>query len=176
MFWLKFLSKMIKLLHSGKDPSNLAAGFSLGAIIGLTPMMSLHNLGVFLIILLFDTNIPAAFFGIFVFSGFAYLLDPFFHNLGYYLLVEVEALRPFWTTLYNIPIAPLTRFYNTVVLGSLVVALLGQLPIYFGFKTLVNLYRKHYAAKIQQLKIVQLFKGSNLVQLYYKIKEMGVKL
>jgi len=176
VFWLKFLSKFITLLHSENEPRHLAAGFALGAIIGLTPMMSLHNLAVFLIILLFDTSIPAAFFAIFLFSGFAYLLDPFFHRLGYYLLVEVEALRPFWTTLYNIPIAPLTRFYNTVVLGSFVIAILGQLPLYFGFKALVKFYRTRYADKIQQLKLVQFIKGSNMVQFYYKIKSTGVKL
>jgi uncharacterized protein (TIGR03546 family) len=115
------------------------------------------------------------FLGIFVFNAFAFLFDPLFHSLGYYLLVEVEPFRSFWVYLYNIPIAPLTRFYNTVVLGSFVVSLITVVPTYFLFKHGVRIYQERYAVKIQQLKIVQAVKGSNLVQLYYKIKSMGVQ-
>ncbi len=170
MFWFNFLAKLIKVLHSGEEPKHLAAGFALGSIIGLTPLLSLHNLVIFCLIFLLDVSIPAATFSICVFSLFAYLLDPVFHNIGYFLLVKVEMLRPFWTYLYNIPIAPLTKFYNTVVMGSLVSSLVLFLPVYFGFKELVKQYQKHLAAKINQWKIVKVIKGSSIVQLYQKIK------
>lgn len=174
MFWIKFISKLITLLHSGKDPRHLAAGFALGAIIGLTPLLSLHNLLVFLAIFFFNVSIPAALFSIFVFSGFAYLLDPVFHNLGYYLLVEATPLASFWTYLYTIPWIPLTRFYNTVALGSLVMAGCAVLPIYLAFKHGVKFYQIHWAEKVRQLKVVQIVKGSSVVQFYYKVKSWGV--
>src|SRR5690606_33146185 len=101
MFWLNFIFKLIKTLHSKEEPHNIALGFALGSIIGLTPLLSLHNLLVFCIILVLNVSIPAAFFGIFCFGCFAYFFDPQFHSLGYYLLVEVEALQPVWTYLYN---------------------------------------------------------------------------
>ncbi|HYH02746.1 MAG TPA: TIGR03546 family protein [Bacillota bacterium] len=173
MLWFKFLSKLIKILHSGEDPRQVAAGFALGAIIGLTPILTLHNLAIFILILLLNVSISAAFFGILVFSAFAYLLDTQFHVLGSYILTQIPALQPFWTQLYNMPIAPLTRFYNTVVMGSFVSALIALIPIYFATKHFILLYRTHLAQRVNNLKIVQIIKGSNLVQFYQKIKSMG---
>jgi uncharacterized protein (TIGR03546 family) len=174
MLGMEFIPKLIKILHSGEDPRQLAAGFALGAIIGLTPLFALHNLVVVVLILLLNVSISGAFFGFALFSVFAYLFDPQFHQVGYYILVELKSLKPFWTYLYNVPIAPLTRFYNTVVMGSLVVSLTAFTPIYFGAKHFILLYQKHLAARINNLKIVQIIKGSGLVRLYQRIKSMGV--
>lgn len=170
MFWLNFIFKLIKTLHSKEAPHNLAIGFALGSIIGLTPLLSLHNLLVFIIILVLNVNISAAFFGIFFFDCFAYLFDAQFHNLGYFLLVKLEFLKPIWTYLYNIPIAPLTKFYNTVVLGSLLVSLVTFLPVYFGFKQIVKIYQLKVASKVNQWKIMKIIQGNNLYQMYQKIK------
>lgn len=170
MFWLNFIFKLIKTLHSGEEPHHMAAGFALGSIIGLTPFLSLHNLFVFIIILTLNVSISAAFFGIFFFGCFSYMFDAQFHDLGYFLLVKVEFLKPIWTYLYNIPIAPLSRFYNTVVLGSLMVSLITLFPVYWGFKQVVKCYRANFAAKVDQLKIMKIIQGNNLYQIYQKIK------
>lgn len=145
-------------------------GFALGTIIGLTPSRALHNLIVFILILIGNVSIPAAFFAIFLFSCFAHFLDPLFHGLGYFLLVEIEFLQPVWTYLYNIPIAPLTRFYNTVVLGSLVVSLAIFFPVYWGFKQIVILYREKMAEKVSRFKIMQIIKANKLFQMYQRVK------
>ena len=170
MFWLNFIFKLISVLQSGKDPRNIAGGFALGMVIGLTPILSLHNLIIALVILVLDVSIPAALFAIFIGLGFAYIFDPQFHALGYFLLVQVTALKPFWTQLYNLPIAPLTKFYNTVVLGSLVSGLVLLYPIYFGFKLIVKWYQLHLAEKVARLRIVQIINGNSLIQLYNRIK------
>lgn len=170
MFWLNFIFKLIKTLHSGEEPHHLAAGFALGSIIGLAPFLTLQNILVFVAILIFNVSIGAAFFGIFFFGCFAYLFDAQFHSLGYFLLVKAEFLKPLWTYLYNIPIAPLTKFYNTVVLGSLVVSLLLLFPVYLGFKQLVKVYRSKLAAQVDKFKIMQIIKGNKLFQIYQKIK------
>ena len=170
MFGLNFIFKLIKIFHSKEEPHNIALGFALGSIIGLTPFRSLHNLLVFILILLLDVSIPAALFGIFFFSCFAHLCDPLFHNLGYFLLVEVKFLEPVWTYLYNIPVAPLTKFYNTVVLGSLVISLAAFFPVYLGFKQMVKLYQAKVADKANKLKIVQILKANKIFQMYRKIK------
>jgi len=170
MFWLNFLGKIFKLLHSDKTPRHLAAGFALGSIIGLTPFLSLHNLVIFCLIFLLNVSIPAATFAMFVCELFAYLFDPFFHEVGYNLLVKVEFLKPFWTQLYSMPIAPLTKFYNTVVLGSFVTSLITFIPVYFAFKYFVIYYRLHLAEKVENLKIVKIISGSNLFQLVKKVQ------
>ena len=170
MFWLNFIFKLIKTLHSGEEPHHIAAGFALGSIIGLAPFLTLQNILVFIAVLIFNVSIGAAFFGIFFFGCFAYLFDAQFHSLGYFLLVKAEFLKPLWTYLYNIPVAPLTKFNNTVVLGSLVASLLLLLPVYLGFKQLVKVYRSKLAAKVDKFKIMQIIKGNKLLQIYQKIK------
>lgn len=170
MFLLNFIFKLIKALQSKEEPHNIAMGFALGTIIGLTPFQSLHNLFVFILILICNVSIPAALFAVFFFSFFAHFLDPQFHSLGYYLLVKIEFLKPVWTYLYNIPIAPLTKFYNTVVLGSLVVSLATFFPVYWGFKQIVKLYRVKMADKVNRFKIMQIIKANKIFQMYQKIK------
>jgi len=170
MFWLNLIFKLIKTLHSSNEPRHIAAGFALGSIIGLTPLLSLHNLIVFLIIIALNVSIPAAIFSIFFFSCFAYLFDAQFHNLGYYLLVQLEFLKPVWTYLYNIPIAPLTKFYNTVVLGSLVTSIVLFFPIYLFFKQIAGFYQSKLAPTVNRFKIIKLIQGNSLYQMYQKIK------
>ncbi|HBR28803.1 MAG TPA: DUF2062 domain-containing protein [Firmicutes bacterium] len=170
MVLMKFCSKLFKTLHSKEDPHNIALGFALGSIIGLTPFFSLHNFFVMILILALNVSISSAFFGALFFSYFAYLLDPLFHQLGYFLLVDITWLQSFWTYLYNIPIAPLTKFYNTVVLGSLVVSLTTFFPVYFGFKQIVTFYRAKMASKVNNLKIMQIMKANKFFQMYQKVK------
>lgn len=167
---MNFIFKLIKALHSKEEPHNIALGFALGSIIGLTPLWSLHNFFVFILILILNVSIPAAFFGIFFFSCFAYFFDPLFHHLGYFLLVEATCFKPIWTYLYNIPIAPWTKFYNTVVLGSLVVSLGAFYPVYLGFKQMVRFYQTRLADRVNQLKMVQIVKTNKIFQMYQKIK------
>ena len=60
MIVLKFLSKLFKALRSGDSPGQLAGGFALGMIIGLTPLWSLHNLLVVILIIIIKVNISMA--------------------------------------------------------------------------------------------------------------------
>ena len=99
---------------------------------------------------------------------------PSFHELGRILLTQVAFLRPIWTYLYNMPIAPLTRFYNTVVMGSSVSALLLFYPVYLGFKQVVHLYRSHLQARVERWRIMKLIKANSLYQWYHKIRSLGV--
>jgi len=134
------------------------------------PGMTIQSIVVFCLILLLNVNIPAAFFGVALFSAFAFFLDPLFHELGYYLLTQIKGLIPLWTALYNMPIAPLTRFNNTVVMGSLVTSLVMFLPIYFGFKRLVLYYRAHWAEKVERWHVMKVIKGSTLIQNLSKLR------
>ena len=173
MFFLKLLGKLFKALRSDASPGQIASGFVLGMILGLTPFWSLHNLFVILLIILIRVNISMAIFSFLLFSAFAYLLDPLFHSFGYWLLVDVGFLRGFWTWCYNQPLVALTNFNNTIVLGSLVVALLLVLPAFPLVKRAVVFYREKIDHRIQKLKIIQALKGSKLYSLYQKISNLG---
>jgi uncharacterized protein (TIGR03546 family) len=168
MTGIKLVAKLIKALRSNASPGQIAWGFALGMIIGLTPLWSLHNAFLVVIILIFNVNLAMSIFAFLLFSLFAWALDPYFHQLGYYLLVDVEALRDFYIAMYNAPVIGLSRFNNTVVMGSLFTAILALIPVVPFLSRFVLFYREKIDPKITKLKIVQLIKGSKLYGLYEK--------
>jgi uncharacterized protein (TIGR03546 family) len=109
-----------------------------------------------------------------LFSLFAFVFDPVFHHLGYILLVQTDALSGLWTALYNAPIAPLTRFNNTVVLGSLLTAVILSFPVYFSMSRFVIAYRTTLGARMEQWKIFQILSKNFIVRWYLKIRDLGV--
>ncbi|MBN1895251.1 TIGR03546 family protein [bacterium] len=170
MIFIKLFSKLIKILKSGDSPSQIAWGFALGSIPGLTPLFCLHNAAVLFLLLVLNVNFGAALLALAVFSLFAWLLDPMFHAVGYWALAQIPALQPLWTSLYNAPVAPLTRFNNTVVMGSFLVSLVLLLPVFFLFRALVLKYRNSWDDKIEKWKIVKAVKASKFYDLYMKVK------
>jgi uncharacterized protein (TIGR03546 family) len=174
MFWLKLIANFIKILREGQTPTQVAGGFALGSILGLSPMLTLQGLVVWLVILILDVNLSAATLALLVFSLIAFIFDPPFHHLGYFLLVNIDGLKGLWTTLYNAPIAPLTRFNNTVVIGSFVCAVILFPLFYFGMKKFVVAYRTTVGARIEKMKIYQVVSRSWIVQTYQRIRRMGV--
>lgn len=173
MFWLKIIRDFLSVLRAGQTPNQIAGGFALGSILGLSPMFTLQGAFVWLVLLAINVNLSAGLLALTVFSLFAFLLDPLFHSFGYWLLVQLDPLRPLWTTLYNAPIAPLTRFNNTVVMGSFVAALVAFVPVFIGMKKFVLAYRAHVHARVEKWKIYQVVKRSLLVRWYEKLRDMG---
>jgi uncharacterized protein (TIGR03546 family) len=173
MFWLKLVTNFIKILREGQTPAQVAGGFALGAILGLSPMFTLQGLAVWLVILVLDVNLSAATFSLGLFALIAYVFDPIFHRLGYFLLVDIHGLRGLWTALYNAPIAPLTRFNNTVVLGSFISAFILFLPIYFGMKKFVLAYRATLGVKMHKFKVYQIIDRSSLIKWYRRVRDLG---
>ncbi len=172
MFLLQLLSKLIKVLRAGESPGLIAGGLTLGFFLGLTPFGTLHSLIGLLVALLTKVNLAAVFWGMFVFSGVAYLVDPFFHDLGYFVLVEVSFLKELWTALYNMPVVPFTRFYNTVVMGSTLVALVLMAPVHVAARKGVEAYRARWADRLRKAKLVKAFKGSFVFKWYVRIRDL----
>lgn len=173
MFVIQFFAKLLKILRSAASPGQIAGGFVLGMIIGLTPVMSLHNLIVLLLIVVLNVNMAMAIFSFGVFSAVAYLADPLFHSFGYFLLADLTSMKGFYTTLYNIPVIALSRFNNTVVMGSLVSSLILLVPVYLLTIKGVVFYRKNIDPQFQKWKIVKVVKGSKFYSIYEKVKVWG---
>jgi len=173
MFGIEILAKLIKILRSGASPNQIAAGFVIGMIIGLTPFWTLHNLILIVILILLNINIGTAIYSFVLFSAVAYLADPLFHSFGYFLLVDLSSLKNLWTYLYNFPVIALSRYNNTVVAGSLAVALLLAFPLFFLAISGIKYYRENIDQKIAKWKIVQVVKGSKIYSFYEKIKNLG---
>lgn len=173
MFILKLLAKMVKVLRSEAAPEQIAGGFILGMIPGLTPFWSLHNVVVLLLIILLRVNVAAALFALAVFSALAYPLDPLFNQLGYSVLVNLPMLHGLWTALYSMPIIAFANLNNTIVMGSLISSLVFLWPVYVLSKSGVVLYREKVDKKIQRWKIIKIVKSSKIYTFYMKLKKLG---
>jgi len=163
---------LIRIIHSETDPRQISLGFALGMIPGLTPLTSLHNLLVLLAILFFRVNIGAAMLSWGVFKILAYALDPLFHRIGLFLLTGVAFLQGLWTTLYNAPLVPYTRFNNSIVMGSLVFSLFAFYSVYWGGRFMVVKYRETLMERFNRLRIVQVFRASDLYKWYSRYSKL----
>lgn len=175
MIWLKILSKFIKAFRSGETPRQIALGFCFGFLLALMPFWTIQAILIFALLILLNINLAAGTVAFLLASIFflAHLLDPVFHSLGYFILTGIPVLQSVWEWLYNMPIAPLSRFNNSVVMGSFVGGLILTIPTYFGITKLVVAYRSGLEERIKKLKIVQLITGSKLFKTYEKIRDIG---
>ncbi|MFI5346336.1 MAG: TIGR03546 family protein [Elusimicrobiota bacterium] len=162
---LRLLKDVLLALHGGTEPRHLAAGFALGAALGLVPKGNLFAAGFFLLFFLFNVDKGMAFLSAGVFTGVGYALDPLANKIGWVLL-KTDALGGLWTALYDLPIIPLTRFNNTVVLGNLVLGLALYAPLYFGFLKALKLYDAHLHERVEKLPLIKSIKGFDLYQKY----------
>ncbi len=164
---------MVKVLRAGPSPAQIAGGFTLGMFLGLMPGFNFYRLVICVLILLVDVNLSAVILGWTVFSLFAYLLDPVFHDVGFVLLVNMHWLHGFWTALYNLPVFPISHFNNTVVLGSLVLSIFFAVPVYFLVRLGIIRYREKLDAQIQKMKLIKIIKGSKLFTIYTRVRRLG---
>lgn len=163
---LKQLFGLIKLLNSETGHNQIAAGVACGFILGMTPILSLQSLLVFIVIFFFRVQAGAAFIAAFFFAFIAWVFDPLFHYFGSFVLTA-PPLQGLWTSLYNMPLVPLTRFNNSVVMGSGVVAILLFPVIYWGTKKLVIKYRETVVARIKSTKFWKALQATSLYKWYY---------
>jgi uncharacterized protein (TIGR03546 family) len=166
MLLLKFLQSLVKALNSDGTPGQVAAGIALGAVFGLTPLLNLHNLVLFVLAIILNVSFPGVMLGWLVFLPVGFALDPVFDAVGRMLLVGTPALHAFWTWGYNTPLVALTNFNNTVVLGSVVVWAAALLPLFVLFRWLVAKYRATVYARLQRTRLFQAVKASKVYNLY----------
>lgn len=168
---MRYFAKLLKALASEASPGQIAGGVILGMIIGLTPFFSLHNLFIVMLILILKVNIGMALLSFTIFSGVAYLADPLFHSFGMWLL-ELESMQQTWTDMYNNEWWALTKFYNTVVIGSFTTALILSIPAFPLLKYGVLQYRKHIHAKVQKWKVIKAFKSTKFYSVYQTVNRV----
>lgn len=162
---LSIIFNLLKVLNSESDPSQISLAVCFSMVVGFTPFFSLHNIIIFLLVLLIRVNLSSFIIGTIIFSGVAYLLDSVFHKLGLLILTAVP-LEDFWTILYNVSILRLENFNNSIVMGSLVFATVSSVPLFFILNVLITKYRKNVLAWIEKFKIMQILKASKLYSLY----------
>ena len=164
--------KILKVLNSETHPAQISLGLCFSVIVAFTPKFSLHNIVIIFLILFFRINLSAFLLGGLLFTGVGALLDPLFHRIGLAVLTA-PALERLWTGFYNATMWRVQEFNNTVVMGSLLLALVLFGPLYFLFNGAVRYYRKNVYAHVQKLKLVQAIKGNDLYRKYQSLKDWG---
>lgn len=163
---LKLLQSLVKTLHSDGTPHQIAMGLALGAALGLTPLVNVHNVAVLVLLMLLNVSFGAGLLGWALFTPVGFLLDPLFHRIGRTLLLDTPALQPLFTAWDHTPLVPFTNFGNTVVLGSVIGWLMLFVPIYLLGRVAVVRYRTTYGARVQRWRIVQAVKASKVYDVW----------
>ncbi len=166
---LKLIQSIIRTLHSEGTPGQVALGMALGAVLGLTPLLNVHNLLVFAVIMLFNVSFGGGMLGWALFVPAGFLLDPVFDRIGASLL-QAPSLRPLWTAMYNTPLVPYTNFNNTVVLGSVAGWLVLAVPIFFAARYGVARYRATIGERVRQSKFYKAVTASKAYNWYQLIR------
>ena len=162
---LKLIQSMIKTLHSAGTPGQVAAGMALGSALGLTPLLSLHNVVIFSLLVLLNVSFGGGMLGWMLFVPFGFLLDPVFDKIGLSLLTA-PLLRPLWTDWTNTPLIPYTDFNNTIVLGSFVSWVVLTIPIFFAARYGVAKYRATIGERVRQSKVYKAITASQVYNVY----------
>lgn len=163
---LKQLFGFLKMLNSETGHNQIAAGIAAGFILGMTPLLSLQSFLVFICIFFFRIQAGAAFIAAFFFAFVGWLLDPVFHSVGSAVL-EMEGLHGLFTSMYNMPLVPLTRFNNSIVMGAAVVTILASPFVFFISRALILKYRVTVVARFKQTKFWKVVQATSFYKWYY---------
>ena len=167
MYWIvKFVQSLVKALNSEGTPGQVAAGMAMGACLGLTPLLNLHNLLIVGVILFFRVSVPGATLGWLIFTPVGFALDPLFNSIGTFLLADTSALQGLWIALYNAPVIALGNPTNTIVLGSFVSWTIAAIPIFFVMRWAVGRYRTTIYERYKDAKIFRAMRASKVYNVY----------
>jgi uncharacterized protein (TIGR03546 family) len=154
---IKAIAKLILVLNSNEKKTQVAAGFSWGVLLTLVPAGNVFWPVLFFLSLFFRHNQGAKLLVMVLLKLAVPLVYPVTDRLGWAIL-HIENLQLFFTTLYNMPFVPFTRFNNTLVAGGLVAGIALWLPVFFLIVALVPLYRNSFLPKVVNSKIVKAVK------------------
>jgi uncharacterized protein (TIGR03546 family) len=167
MYWIiKLIQGLVKALNSEGTPGQVAAGITLGACLGLSPLLSLHNLLIVGAILFLKVSVPGATLGWLVFTPAGFALDPVFDRVGLALLADTSGLRGLWAFLYNAPLLALGNPTNTIVVGSLVVWAAASIPLFFLSRWAIARYRATIYERYKDARVFKALRASKIYNVY----------
>ena len=162
---IQIVAKILKVLNSESDPGQISLALCLAMFAGFTPFLSLHNLVILFLVLVLRVNLSTFLLGLAAFSGLAYLLDPLFNRLGLFFLTA-DSLQGFWTDLYNSSFWRLTRFNNSILMGSFIFSLLLFFPLYLLANVAIRRYRENVLSWVRKSRIMQALTASKFYSFY----------
>jgi uncharacterized protein (TIGR03546 family) len=171
---LKPIAKLIVALNGNLQKGQIAAGFSWGLLLGLIPAGNVFWIILFVCSFFFRHHHASKVLVLAVLKLLSGAVAPLMDTVGWEIL-HIETLQPFFTSLYNMPFVPLTKFNNTLVAGGLASGIVLWLPVFFLIFLLVPLYRNNVAPKIRDSKLVKNVKKLPLISALVKAVSAAVE-
>jgi len=164
---LKALIKFFKAINKNSHPGEIAHAICCGMLLGFIPKD--NALWSILAVCFIFMRIQKGAFVIFtfLFSLLAPFMDPLFDTIGYTVL-KLDLLQPVFVFLMKVPLLGYTKFYNSIVMGSLLSGLVLYIPVYWLGRLLVQLWRSKLVPVVRKTKLVKVISKLNFVA---KIKE-----
>jgi len=148
------IAKFIAALNGNIKRGQIAAGFAWGLLFGLIPAGNFFWIVFFLISFCFRHHHGSKILVMAIVKVLLFAILPLTDALGWEVL-HIESLIPLYTTLYNMPFVPFTKFNNTLVAGGIVAGLALWFPVYFLVRGLIPAYRKSWAPKLRNSRLVK---------------------
>ena len=157
----KLFSLFRETIAGGDTPRQIAFGVAMGMMTGLIPKDSLFVAVLGIMLLVSTANLFSAFVTGFLFSWIGFALDPLSHSLGKWILTQ-PGLQSTFVALYETPLVAWTRFENTIVTGSTVMAIVAFLPVYFFVSSICKKYGPGIHAMLCQYIVYRWISGAEV--------------
>jgi uncharacterized protein (TIGR03546 family) len=138
-YLVALLLRVIGSLVACRAPTELAAGFTLGMVIGLLPKGNLVALSLCVLLFSLRVNKGLGLAAAVLFSCATMWVAPFAHKLGLAVL-KADSLQLTYACVYNMPLGPWLDFHNSVTTGSLLVGLYLAYPVYWISREIATRY------------------------------------
>jgi len=170
---IKLIAKLITALNGNLKKSQIAAGFSWGLLLGLVPAGNVFWIVLFVVSFFFKHHHASKLIVLAILKLASAAVAPLMDTVGWEVL-HIEALQGFFTTLYNMPFVPFTKFNNTLVAGGLASGIVLWLPVFLLILMLVPLYRDKIVPRIRNSKIIAAIKKLPVIAPLFKAVSKAV--
>jgi uncharacterized protein (TIGR03546 family) len=151
---IKGIARLIVALNANTRPGEIAAGAAFGLLLALVPGGNLLWSVLFIPTFFLKINMAMELLLLGLLRLAAPLADPGLDAVGYAVL-SLAGLRGFFIAVQGLPLAPWTRFNDTVVMGGFLAGLLLWAPVFLLVRLLVTLYRRRLREKIAESKLAK---------------------
>lgn len=160
-FFLRPLRQGVQTLLARDSSRQIAWGFALGMLVGLTPKGNLLAIALGMSLFGLRVNLSAGLLSAAMFSLVGLGLDDFAHRLGAVVLTW-PAARPLFAWLYQLPLGPYLGVNNTVVLGQLMIGIYCLYPSYCAGWFLAERFRPRVERWLGRYRIVGWLRGAEV--------------
>ena len=171
---LKYIKSFFMALNANAHPGDIAHAVALGLLLAFVPRANLLWAFLFFLTLFIRVNKGAFFISLILLSFITPFADVPVEALGAWVL-SLKPLGGVFHALYQTPFVGLTRFNNSLVMGSLLVGIILYAPVAILFTRLVQTYRSKLQPKIIQSKLYQAICNLPFIKIFIDAPTGGLK-